>query len=149
MQHIPLVEQLSLAVAGGVCVGQQTSGVSVDLINKEFDQKRVELIKTNEEEILAVRREAYQKYITEKEALFETEILKLGDEENAKSELIITQEQARLDALLAMDAEQKKALGLNETDYALLVEQQRAKVNDAIKSNMDLQKKQMQQMQLK
>ena len=123
------------------------SGVSVDLINKEFDQKRVELIKTNEEEILAVRREAYQKYITEKEALFETEILKLGDEENAKSELIIAQEQARLDALLAMDAEQKKALGLNETDYALLVEQQRAKVNDAIKSNMDLQKKQMQQMQ--
>ena len=123
------------------------SGISVDLINKEFDQKRVELVKTNEEEILAVRREAYQKYITEKEALFETEILKLGDEENAKSELIITQEQARLDALLAMDAEQKKALGLNETDYALLVEQQRAKVNGAIKSNMDLQKKQMQQMQ--
>lgn len=123
------------------------SGVSVDLINKEFDQKRLELIKTSEEEVLAVRREAYQKYITEKEALFETEILKLGDEENAKSELIIAQEQARLDALLAMDAEQKKALGLNETDYALLVEQQRAKVNDAIKSNMDLQKKQMQQMQ--
>ena len=123
------------------------SGVSVDLINKEFDQKRIELVKTNEEEVLAVRREAYQNYVTEKEAQFETEILKLGDEENAKSELIITQEQARLDALLAMDAEQKKALGLNETDYALLVEQQRAKVNGAIKSNMDLQKKQMQQMQ--
>ena len=123
------------------------SGVSVDLINKEFDQKRIELVKTNEEEVLAVRREAYQNYVTEKEAQFETEILKLGDEENAKSELIITQEQERLDALLAMDAEQKKALGLNETDYALLVEQQRAKVNGAIKSNMDLQKKQMQQMQ--
>ena len=123
------------------------SGVSVDLINKEFDQKRIELVKTNEEEVLAVRREAYQNYVTEKEAQFETEILKLGDEENAKSELIITQEQERLTNLLNLDAEQKKALGLNETEYAALVEEQRAKVNAAIKSNMDLQKKQMQQMQ--
>ena len=123
------------------------SGVSVDLINKEFDQKRIEIIKTSEEEVLAVRREAYQNYVTEKEAQFETEILKLGDEENAKSELIITQEQERLTNLLNLDAEQKKALGLNETEYAALVEEQRAKVNAAIKSNMDLQKKQMQQMQ--
>lgn len=123
------------------------SGVSVDLINKEFDQKRIELVKTNEEEVLAVRREAYQNYVTEKEAQFETEILKLGDEENAKSELIITQEQARLDALLAMDAEQKKALGLNETEYAALVEEQRAKVNAAIKSNTELQRKQAKEMQ--
>ena len=123
------------------------TGVSVDLINKEFDAKRIAIIRTNEEEVLAIRREAYTNYINEKEAQFQTELLRLGEQERLKSELLITQEQERLTNLLNLDAEQKKALGLNEAEYAALVEEQRAKVNAAIKSNMELQRKQAKEMQ--
>jgi len=122
------------------------TGVSVDLVNKEFDAKRKELVKTNEQEVLQVRREAYENYIKEKESQFQTELLKIADNENAKSELMIEQEQQRLTDLLNLDSDQKKALGLNETEYARVVEEQRAKVNGAIKANIDLQKKQMDEM---
>ena len=122
------------------------TGVSIDLVNKEFDAKRVELIKSNEQEVLQVRREAYDNYIREQESKFQTEILKIADNENAKSELMIEQEQQRLTDLLNLDSEQKKALGLNETEYARVVEEQRTKVNAAIKANIDLQKKQMEEM---
>lgn len=122
------------------------TGVSVDLVNKEFDAKRKELVKTNEQEVLQVRREAYENYIREKESQFQTELLKIADNESAKSELMIEQEQQRLTDLLNLDSDQKKALGLNETEYARVVEEQRAKVNGAIKANIDLQKKQMDEM---
>lgn len=122
------------------------TGVSIDLVNKEFDAKRVELVKSNEQEVLQVRREAYDNYIREQESKFQTEILKIADNENAKSELMIEQEQQRLTDLLNLDSEQKKALGLNETEYARVVEEQRTKVNAAIKANIDLQKKQMEEM---
>lgn len=122
------------------------TGVSIDLINKEFDAKRIEIIKANEQEVQQVRREAYAEYIREQESKFQTELLRLADNENAKSELLIEQEQQRLTYLLNLDSEQKKALELNETEYARVVEEQRTKVNAAIKANIDLQKKQMEEM---
>lgn len=123
------------------------TGLDVSLVEQEFDLRRKEIIRTNEEETLAIRRDAYNQYINEKEAQFETELLKLYDNEIAKSELMITQEQNRLDTLLAMDATQKKALGLSEEQYAALVEEQRIKVNNAIKSNIDIQQQQFQKME--
>lgn len=123
------------------------TGVSLSLVEKEYEAKRAEVIRESEEERLALRREAYQNYISEKETEFQTELLRLGNQENAKTELIITQEQERLAELLKLDADQKKALGLSEAEYAKLVEEQRAKVGDAIQANMDLQKRQAEQMQ--
>lgn len=122
------------------------TGVSIDLVNKEFDAKRIEIIRANEQEVLQVRREAYENYIKEQESKFQTELLKIADNENAKADLMIEQEQQRLTDLLNLDSEQKKALGLNETEYARVVEEQRGKVNAAIKANIDLQKKQMEEM---
>jgi hypothetical protein len=125
----------------------KTTGVSISLVNQEFDLLRLKAIADNEEQAKQIRLAAYQTAVDEQQARFELELAQLYGNDLAKAELEISIEQQKLDKLLAMDAQNKKELGLTEVEYALLVQQQRNKVTEAIDKTTAAQQANFEQMQ--
>lgn len=125
----------------------KTTGVDISLVNQEFDLLRLKAIADNEEQAKQIRLAAYQTAAAEQQARFELELAQLYGNDLAKAELEVSIEQQKLDKLLAMDAQNKKDLGLTEVEYALLVQEQRNKVTEAIKKTTDEQAKNVAQMQ--
>jgi len=121
-------------------------GVSVELVEAEFEAKSAAMKTAFEDEKKAKAKEAAQLLAQEKQLEFENELLRLGENEDAKAQLIIEREQAKLDELVAMDAAAKKALGLTDLQYTNLVLQQQQKVDDAVKNSMKLQQQRTQQL---
>ena len=122
------------------------TGVSVDLINQEYDALRLEAIKSNEEKARQIKKEAYEKIVSEEQTRFELELARLYGNELELANAEVSIEQQKLDKLLAMDTETKTALGLNETKYALLVQEQRNKVTQAIENTTAAQRENFSQM---
>ena len=122
------------------------TGVSVDLINQEFDALRVQAIQTNEEKIREIKKEEYQKTVDAEQTRFELELARLYGNELALAEAEVSIEEQKLTKLLQMDTATKQALGLNEEQYALLVQQQRNKVTQAIENTTAAQRENFAQM---
>ena len=88
----------------------------------------------------------------EKQLEFENELMLLGEQEDAKAQLVIENEERKLQAArdryneyLAMDADAKQKLGVSETQLINQILKGEQSVSNATKAAMDLQKQRIQQ----
>ncbi len=120
------LQQLEMEREAAIREAEET-GVSVELVEQQFAQRKSDLEAEAEEARKTAQAERFQEYIDGLSEQYAQELEMYADNEAEKSRIKIEQAQAEVDALLTMDEETKAQLFANEEAYNQAVEAATAK----------------------